>query len=306
MREQKFFQTLLRGFFDPNQLEVRLVPAGSSLRKDLQSEVWIEGAWQEFIRQGNKPWPGDLKPKRYRLVDLAPGSDSRIILTADPCVSYREFIGTQAPEFAARFGMDFVSRAIATSILIRTNDGKTLITVRDKRTDYKWHGWHASLGGHWEIDKNETPLQAALRELWEEAGIGQSEIEKLELLGVINNPWTAHPDIIYSAETSLASSDILSRNHDDENSIFFIDTTADSYEHLMAKTMHASVIVPLAAMLWVGSQLFGNEWEQNMLNLMAEESKDYGDAGARIMLEKRDIAAFSLIVQESRLPYTAA
>ena len=306
MRENKFFKTLLKGRINPDALEVEIVPTGSSLKRTELSDAWIEGAWQEFIRQGNKPWAGDLTPKRYRMVDLVIGQDDRVILTVDPCVSYHDFIGTQTPAFAENFGDDFVSKAIATSILILTSDGKTLVTVRVKKTDYKWGGWHCSIGGFWEVQKNETPKQAVIRELEEEAGIAENEIDELLLLGAVYNPWTAHPDLVYSAKTSLTSSEILERSHDDENALMFVDTTAGSYKNLIVNTAHASVVVPLAAMLWVGEELFGQDWADEINGFLVEASSGYDDVGTRLKLEKRDLMEFAKTVEHYRSEFSAA
>jgi 8-oxo-dGTP pyrophosphatase MutT (NUDIX family) len=296
---QKFFQTLVKGKWKPEALEVEITKPGETLGRSVLADAWMEGAWQEFIRVGNKPWPGDLEPKRYRLDSIAKEGD-KVKLKADPCVSYHDFIGTQMPAFKEKFGERFVSNAIATTVIILTSDNKTLMTERVKPTDYKHKGWHGSIGGFWEIPKNETPTQAVLRELEEEAGIKPEETEELWLLGAVHNPWTAHPDLIYSAKTKLTSAEILSRKHDDENALFFIDTSAASYEYWIRNSSHASVVVPLAAMQWVGEELFGADWAKMIEGVLEAESAGYDNIVERQKLQKRDIARFADMLTKHR------
>ncbi len=271
------------------------------MKRTPESEAFIEGGWQMHLAKGNKPWPNDTKPGRYRLDTIGVGTldGFGLQLFLDPCVSYKDFICSLSTEFEKRYGRDAVPNPLAITIIIRTADGKTMITVRNQKTDYKPGGWHASIGGFMEIKRGETPTEAGLRELKEEAGIEASELTELVCLGVVYNPWTFHTDLVYSALTSLTSAQILERPHDDENEIIFIETSADEYERLIADTMHANVVIAMAAMVMLGSEIFNDdEWTDRIYSLLDVGSRDYDSLTERQRLEKHDTEIFAKMLAD--------
>ncbi len=96
MLEQKFFKILVEGEFTPDQIDV--VVRSNTLLRTPESERFIEGKWQAHLATGVKPWPNDLKPTRYRVAGLEVVGN-RFQITLDPCVSYKDFIGSLTPEF---------------------------------------------------------------------------------------------------------------------------------------------------------------------------------------------------------------
>lgn len=299
MGNQKFFKILVEGMFAPGQIETEITVPGATLVRSNLANAFIDGGWEMHMAKGNKPWPNDTKPGRYRTakVEVQAG---RLKLTLDPCVSYKDFISSLSTVFEERYGHDAVPDPLAVSVLLRTADNQTLLTLRDQKADYKPAGWHASIGGFAEIKRNESPVQAGLRELEEEAGIKPDELDELVAVGVVYNPWTLHTDLILSAKTKLTAAEVLERKHDDENELLFVNTTAESYEYWIVGGMHANVVIAMAAMIMVGTGFFGPEWRAKMLKALAEGSRDYDSLEVRQKLEKRDLGNFAKMVADHR------
>jgi 8-oxo-dGTP pyrophosphatase MutT (NUDIX family) len=67
-------------------------------------------------------------------------------------------------------------------LIFTKNDAPSILAVlKADNRDYLWRNQVALPGGH--IDKNETPLSAAYREIEEEVGIGSDQVEFIGSLG---------------------------------------------------------------------------------------------------------------------------
>lgn len=299
MKDQRFFKILVEGMFVPDQIDTEITVPGATLVRSSLAEAFIEGGWEMHLAKGNKPWPNDSNPERYRVAKVEVQSN-RLKLTLDPCVSYKDYISSLSTVFEERYGHDAVPNPLGVTVLLRTADNQTLLTLRNQKTDYKPGGWHASVGGFMEIKRNESPVEAGLRELEEETGIKPDELHKLGVVGVVYNPWTLHTNLVLSAKTKLTAAEVLERKHDDENELLFVNTTAESYEYWIVGGMHANVVIAMAAMIMVGTGLFGPEWRAKMLKALAEGSRDYDSLEVRQKLEKRDLGNFAKMVADHR------
>lgn len=296
---QKFFTLLTEGRFSPDQIDVEVTEPGATLMRSPESESYIERRWQEHLAAGNKPWPNDLKPTRYRLASVAV-TGGRLKIKLDPCVSYKDHIGSLTREFEDTFGHDFVPDALAVTVVVTTVDNQTLVTLRNMKTDYKPGGYHVSVGGFMDIRKETNPAAATLRETEEETGIKPEEIENLVCLGAAYNPWTLHTDLIFEAKTTLTAAELLERAHDDENELLFVPMEKSSFEYWMLEAMHANVVITMAAMVLVGQRLYGHEWRETMLRALAVGSRDYDSEEMRQELEKRDLVRLAEMVEQHR------
>lgn len=299
--EQKFFEISAEGKFQPEQIEVQIT--NGSLKRSVESENFIEQQWQQKLADGLKSWPNDTKPTRYRLAGTKV-MDNRLILTLDPCVSYRDFAGSNSSDFAKRFGPDYLPRALAVTVILiaknKNGEEQILMTLRKPDHDYKAGGYHISTGGFMEIDKETDPTRAALRELHEESGIDETELNSLVCIGVVANPWTKHSDIVYEAKTALSVEDILTKEHDRENNLLFIPTERKKLQQWLLGTAHAATGIATAGLLLTGKESVGREkddagqlidgekWYREMLKALAWRSEKYDDESVRKTLEKRD------------------
>lgn len=302
---QKFFKILAAGDFAPGDITTRITKPGATTNISLLAQQFIEGGWQRHLALGNKPWPGDLKASRFRLAGhTVVGGQLQLVL--DPCVTYKDYLGSNCAEYEKRFGSFAVPNALAITVLIQTGDGKTMLTLRNMKTDYKPGGWHASTGGFMNIgtktlatSEQETPAEAGLRELFEESGVRPDEVEEYRAMSLVYNPWTVHTDLVLRAKTKLTAAEIIERPHDDENELLFIETTPESYDYWIKGGMHANVIIAMAAMIGYGAQTWGSAWEEQILAALGEGSCDYDDPVARIKLEKDGIKSFAEMVGQA-------
>jgi hypothetical protein len=299
---QKFFNMLATGRFAPHQIETQLVEG--SLKRSKASEAFIERVWQQHVKEleekGKSPWANDLKPSRFRLARIRVNGD-RLAIDLDPCVTYRDHIGTQNhPEFEAMFGRDYVPDGLAVSNLMITADEYTILTHRNQSTDYKPGGWHASFGGFLDIKKDKNPVMGTRRESGEESGIPDEDIFEVICIGAAYNPWTLHTDILFSSRTTRKAVEVKACKGDNENRLLFIQTSAASYEYWMLQAAHASVVIPLASMLIVGSTYWGQRWADLTLARLAEQSQGYDDPEIRAKLERQDLGRFDEMVKLAR------
>jgi len=241
---------------------------------------------------------------RFRLAGHTIIGDE-LVLKLDPCVTYKDYLGSNCAEYEKYFGARAVPNALAVTVLIQTADDKTMLTLRNMKADYKPGGWHASTGGFINIGKitkktgkQETPAEAGLRELFEESGVRPDEVEEYRAMSLVYNPWTVHTDLVLRAKTKLTMAEIIERPHDDENELVFIDTTPESYDYWIKGGMHSNVIIAMAAMIAHGARAWGNVWKEQILAALAEGSKDYDDPVTRINLEKAGIKTFAAMVEE--------
>lgn len=316
-RVQEFFKVLSRELMDLNDIEVSIVePTGSSLKRSSESEEILDKAWQRRISSGFKPWPNDTKPSRYRLASheivRQPDGKTKMRLTLDPCVSYRDFNASESEEFRTFIntqgaeGVHYEPNAVAVSTVIFCKDSggdmHMLVTIRNEKQDYKPGGFHVSTGGFMQIDPNEkNPITAALRENQEESGIAADELSDIAVLGMTYNPQRPHPDLIFVADTTLTVEEIQQRVHDDENQLFFIPAERKKLQQWLLAYAHAAVAPALASIILAGKLIVAKKkddagmpidsdvWEQEMLKALAWRFKDPTTPEGK-ELEQRDVA----------------
>jgi 8-oxo-dGTP pyrophosphatase MutT (NUDIX family) len=77
---------------------------------------------------------------------------------------------------------DFYDPTAVFLLIFKKNEVPSILAVlKADNRDYLWRNQVALPGGH--IDKNETPLSAAYREIEEEVGIGSDQVEFIGSLG---------------------------------------------------------------------------------------------------------------------------
>lgn len=298
---QKFFRVLAEGQFEPEQVSAVILSAGECLKRSAKSEAIIEDAWQKHLAAGNKPWPNDLVPTRFHLADLEVYGSSRLEIALDPCISYRDFIGSRVPALLAG-PHSFVPDPLAVTTVLIASDSKgqdhALLTVRSLEHDYKPGGYHV-LGGFMDLRKDKGPTDTAFRETEEECGIAPNEVTELRCLGVVRNLIEGHADVIYSARTSIPAEEVLARKNDGENRVILIPVTPEKLREWIIVPTHANVVITSAALIMVGKQVFSarnriaaESWYEEMMHFLAYRSKDYDDPAEVMNLEKRDIARF--------------
>lgn len=284
LKTTQLFEIQESGLWLPQDIKTTiLTESGETLMRSTESEEAIEAGWQESIAAGFKPWPDDLKPTLHRFVNYR-RDGNRIDIILDPCLSYRDIIGSRSSKFKRQFDSKFHPRPLAvTTVLIAKNargEEQILITLRDNTQDVKPGGFHVSTAGAAKIGRDRTPTEAAYREALEECGAERREISDLSLRAIVFGPWTLHMEMIYFAKLAISTSEIMSRNkHDKKDIVVFIPKDIGVITRLLLGGLHAAVPVGAAALVLLGENLIGGklgaDWRMRMEAFVRGASTSY-------------------------------
>lgn len=293
-----FYITLVEGRFAPEDVVVDLVK--NSLIKNEESAKYIDERWLEF--KGEKRI-GDEKPSRYRLV----GTEmigNQLKLQLDPSITYKNYIGSRTPEFVSIFGKEYSAYPLAVTFMLKTSDNKLILTYRlPFQHDYKPGGLHAGAAGfmvHEDINQNGVlnPINSAVREAAEEFGIGRSKLIDITCIGVIEDPITTHPDILYRGSTKLSSDEILAKTIDGENRLLAIEYSAESVKDWVLALSHALVPPAVASLVFDGRYKFGESWYKDVTNKLNLRGKAFCNEQLWRAYEQRDLNRVSRRLEE--------
>ena len=201
------FDILARG-----PLPARRVCARSVTSDRLTFPEWessIEALWQEGLalsqREGRVLFDGPvLRLVEHRLLEDAAGLE---LLVAEG--SYRDFYGTNLRQ-GHRLGpvaWDHYENPVGTSAVVITADGRAVL---GRRSDHVMHygGLGHCFGGTLEPrDRRadgEIDVEGSIRrELHEELGLEEADIERLDCLGLVRDHEIVQPELLFSANVSL-------------------------------------------------------------------------------------------------------
>ncbi len=323
--KQKIFEMKVEGDFKPEDISFEIVEPGTRFMRSPESEAFIEEKWQEHIKI-NKPWPKDTVPTKYHLAETRV-EDGKLLLILDPCISYKDLICAAHKEFADRFGLDFVPNVLAATTLVTAknthNEERILMTLRNTKTNYKPLGYHASVGGYMEIEKDKTPTDAVYRELSEEAGITSEEVIDLVCQGIAYTPNICVSDILFKTPLGISVEEIISRRkhyarehnlseEEAENSLLFIPAERRKIQEWLLGTVHAGAAAGIANLLEYGCSIAaqekddqgniidGEQWKAKMLTSLAWRSADYNSDQVKKQLEARDVARLKQRVDSTK------
>jgi hypothetical protein len=267
------------------------------MKRSLESISFTQGASAQRAAMGIKAWPGDSLPTRFHYVDCE-AEVGTLRIFAEACVSYEDHAACVLPEFEERFGLTYLSMAIATSWLLES-EGHILVTQRLK-ADYKNGGLHFSSGGFMTIEQEPSgdTRHAVIREGYEEVGLTEDEISSITCLGVAYDNVQKKPDAIFKATTNVPIEEIKRRKTDKENVNFWMPISEPNVRHLLLESAHSVVPMGQAALLLRGGELFGQDWLYEMNQRLIKKAGDYNNPVARRAREKEDIARVPSLLEE--------
>lgn len=285
-----FYITLVEGRFTPESVSVELVQG--SLKKSEESAKYIEDRWAEF--EGEKR-PGDEKPSRFRLVDTEIlGNQLKLLL--DPSINYKDYIGSRTPDFVNVFGKEYSAYPLAVTFMLKTSDNTLVLTYREPfQHDYKPGGLHAGAAGFMVLDDIDqdgvpNPINAAMREAAEEFGIESKDLVNTSCIGVIEDPVTTHPDILYRGSTKLKANEVLAKTVDGENKLLAIEYSEESVKDWILALTHALVPPAIAALVFDGRHNFGEKWYKEVSHRLNLRSKAFCNEQLWRKYEQKDLS----------------
>ncbi len=272
MKTRPLFYFHKLGAWRPEDIETVITEPGTTLLRCHESEAAIEAVWQKLLAAGFRPWPNDLKPTSYRFAGVEQEEDGGVVVTLDPCLSYRDRIGSRTDEFGKQFDSRFYPMPLAVTTVLTALDSsgeeKMMVTMRDATQDVKPGGFHVSTAGVVNIQKDKTPTEAVYREALEECGATKDEITDLSLRAFVYGPWTLHMEMIYFAKLSISCEEVMSRKHGKEDIVLFIPKTIGMITWLLLIGLHAAVPVGAAALVLLGEEVLGGkagkDWKARM------------------------------------------
>lgn len=292
--EQKIFEIIWEGREKPENIEFEKIdPIGSSLKSTPESQKFIDEHWRNLVDGGMKPWPNDTKPSRYRFAGLR-YEKGKMRFQVDPCVSYHDFRGSWSQEFLERFGKESLPNPLGntTVIFCKDKNGRENIMVglREETADNKAGGYHISAGGFYEITKDSNLTEGALREVEEETGINNDNLDQIECRGVVFSD--CQTSVVFEAHTNLTAEEIIERRkqltqkrkltaEESEQGLIFVPVNRIKIQQLMLGPLFAGISTGIAGLLIVGKDMARREgidpekWQKEMLNGLAWRSHEF-------------------------------
>jgi 8-oxo-dGTP pyrophosphatase MutT (NUDIX family) len=245
------------GDWPAGRLHAASVPSGLRLTPDHQAA--IEREWSATTGQrGVDLFDGPLCRLEGLTVD-----ESGLHLRVSP-TSYRVFIGTNGrhPQWADAHGRQVMADPIGTSVVLRSSDGVLVFGRRSQRVAL-YPGFVHPFGGTMEPPADGAPpdpLAEMRRELAEEIGILDGDLDDLRIIGVIEDRRLRQPELIYAARTVLPAAAISARLDLHEHSACWL--LPDEQERIEAVLTGADALTPVLAgtLLAWGWRRFGDAW----------------------------------------------
>jgi 8-oxo-dGTP pyrophosphatase MutT (NUDIX family) len=252
------FAVLSLGDWPPGQVHLDWTTNSRRLLPDVESA--IELAWQQALqRPGALLFDGPMC--RLERWDAQP---DQLHLTLSPC-NYKTFFGTNMthPEFAEKFGPYVLANPVGLSTALCSFDGSLLLGHRTQNVAYypgRIHPFAGSLE-----PKDHDVFTAMRRELHEELSLTDTELSDLRCLGIISDNQLRQPELIFTANSPLNSSQIISRLDTTEHrAAHTIPATADGIEAALATDCEEMTPVAIASILLWGRRRFGVDWFQRL------------------------------------------
>src|SRR5258708_1833558 len=181
------FEILVRGFFQPEELEIHYDPA-LTIPSSPAIQEWMEMLWQEKLRQARERKIRLYDAPLFRFVEAEEQTEERFKLILSD-TNYKEYVTTRQPEFADQHPREALGNALSVCSVVETIDGYILLDKREGVDVYE--GRYHVIGGFFErgLDVTATaqpdPFAAMCREIHEETGVVVSDIRQQACLGLV-------------------------------------------------------------------------------------------------------------------------
>lgn len=215
----KSFKVLASGYFPLHKLRITTVER--TLVFEPEVEVIIESHWEKEMRDAQQKNKLLFNGPIYRLENHYIEDDILEVLVSN--TNFKELMGTNFfhPELADKYGKSSLSNAIALSTFLQSSDGKFIFVKRSENIYFGEGLWHL-IAGQFSIEPGTGGADSAFRvlekELHEEAGITQDQIEQCVCLGLITSRLYHKPELVFFTKVSIPAKEIatmIEHAHDD-------------------------------------------------------------------------------------------
>ena len=252
------FESIITARYNASQLMVRFDDRGQTLPPEVVKLIDAEWQHQTALaeKEGRTLFDGVMLrlDSFHRLDSSRKGSGLQVSLSRS---RYKYFVGTNLTSRKQKelISPDHYANPLGLSALIVCADSKLLLGLRGKGT-FLYSGYWHTFGGMADmqdvgVDGNVSLFNVIARELNEELGVADEEIEKIRCIGMVRDLAILQPEIIFEVQVSLTSNEIVQRMgsrfsqpNDEHDGIIAIEKKADAVNHFVAS--HPSQITAVA------------------------------------------------------------
>jgi 8-oxo-dGTP pyrophosphatase MutT (NUDIX family) len=170
---------------------------------------FIEKAWSRELSRGKYLFDSNLfRLASYRVVD------ENLLLSVEN-TTYKEFVGTRHNSFKSKFGREFLANPLSVGAIVVTTDRQFVLGRRRGDLDLNPNKLSVPAGV---MDRKRdvqnghpNAFGAIVRELTEETGLLESEIEEIDCLGLVYMNAYSQYFMPFGVVVNASSKDVESR-----------------------------------------------------------------------------------------------
>jgi 8-oxo-dGTP pyrophosphatase MutT (NUDIX family) len=270
------FKILTKESFRQQDVEIIYVAgAGNAMPKDCATETLIEESWPAALREAKKRHVNIFNGMLFRLKNMTVTSGNTLRLELGD-TNYKEYIATRAERFYRSRQSDALANPLGICIAIGTSEG-TIITEKRGKVDV-YSGHYHVIGGF--MDRSQDfrngmpdPFQAIAREVKEEVGL-KLESDTIQLVGMVYDLVTPHPEMCFCAESNLSSTEItdifLNCEKDCEvDNLEYIDASEDKLATFIQSQRSLTSVTGQACLTLYGKHKYGTKWFRKVIDALS-------------------------------------
>lgn len=229
----------------------------------------IEQAWRDArSKPGVRLFDGPM----CRLESWATGRDAHTLVLRLSRTSYKQFLGTNlaCPELADRLGTSSLANPVGVSPLLLTRDGFAMLGRRNATVAYYPNRVHPFSGALEPADPLDVPGEVR-RELREELGFEDADVEQLACTGIAEDVSIRQPELIFAVRSTRTRDEVrrMVRRDEHHGSFDCVASPGDFERVLLGLSSGGGEFTPvaIASMLLWGRQEWGRSWFDRLSRL---------------------------------------
>jgi 8-oxo-dGTP pyrophosphatase MutT (NUDIX family) len=270
------FKILTKESFRQEDVEIIYVAgAGNAMPKDRGTEALIEESWPAALQEAEKRHVNIFNGMLFRLKNLTVTYGNTLRLEFGD-TNYKEYVATRAERFYRNRQTDVLANPLGICIAIGSREGTIIIEKRGKVDVYS--GRYHVIGGFMDRSqdfRNGTPdpFQAIAREVKEEVGL-KLESDTIQLVGMVYDLVTPHPEMCFCAESNLSSAEItdifLNCEKDCEvDNLEYIDASEDKLATFIQSKRSLTSVTGQACLTLYGKHKYGARWFHKVIDALS-------------------------------------
>lgn len=270
------FDILARGCYRTDQLYIIYDP---SLRMPITPAIqeWMDRYWESKLAAAKEQGYPLFDAPLYRFISVESRADGTLHLVLGD-TSYKEYVTTRAPEFAAGRSRQELGNALAVCTVVETSDGYILLDRRQGVDLYV--GRYHVIGGFFERGRDSSdgregsipdPFAAMRREIREETGITREDIREQNCLGLVYDVATPHAEFCFLTRLNITLTESQTRvpEEDEIKHLESLQVSAESLRTFIL--MHHGHISATGEpnLLLYGGLRYGDKWMDEVMGNIA-------------------------------------